>query len=105
MQFVYHLYGKRKAEVAAARLDKYRKCHASLAVLSEERIQRFCTSLESHESSPLFTAVMRGNDPLLAGSPSVSSMSSSVVMTSSNMPSSLLTTAQPTTITRRESLE
>ena len=45
---------------------------------------------------------MRGNDcdPFLAGSPSVSSMSNLVVITSSDMPSSSsLTTPQPTTIT------
>ena len=52
--------------------------------------------------------LMRGNDcdPLLAVSSSVSSMSSSVVMTSSDMPSSSsLTTPQPTTITPSLSLE
>ena len=102
IQFVHHPCGKHVAEVAAARLDKYKKYRASPAVLSEERIKRFCISLELHESVPLFTAVMQGNDcyPLLAVSPSVSSMSSSVVMTSSDMlSSSSLTTPQPTTIT------
>ena len=77
-------------------------CRSSPAVLSEERIRRFCPSLESHESAPLFTAVMQGNDcdPLLAVSPSVRSISSSVLMISLDMPSSSsLTTAQPTTTT------
>ena len=54
IQFVQPSYGKCKAEVAAARLYKYKKCRASPAVLSEENIQRFCTFLESHESVPLF---------------------------------------------------
>ena len=38
----------------------------------------FDASLESHESAPLFTAIMQGNDCdlLLAVSPSVNSMSS-----------------------------
>ena len=67
------IHGKCKTEFAAARLDKYKKYHASPAVLS----------LETHESAPLFTAIMRGKycDPLLAVSPSVSSMFSFVVMT------------------------
>ena len=102
IQFVHHAYRKCKVEVAAARLDEYKRCHASPAVLSEERIQHFCTSLEAHGSAPLFTAVMRDKDydPLLAVSPSVSSMSSSVVMTSSDIPSSSSqTTPQPTSIT------
>ena len=62
IQFVHHSYGKRKAEVTVALLDKYQKYLASPAVLSEEHIQRCCTSLEEHEIVPLFTAVMRGND-------------------------------------------
>ena len=72
---MHRSYRKRKAEVAAALLDKYKKCRGP-AVLSEEHIRRFCTSLEPHESAPLFTAIMQGNDcdPLLAVSPSASSM-------------------------------
>ena len=106
---MHHSHGKRKAEVAAARFDKHEKCRASPAVLSEECFRCFCSSLESHESAPLlFTDVMRGSDSdlLLAVSPSVSSMSGSVVMTSSDMPSSSsLTTPQQTTITRSLLLE
>ena len=76
---LWTIHTETKAEVAAARLDKYKWYCASPAVLSEKRIQHFCTSLESHESVPLFTAIMRGNDcdPLLTVSPSVSSMLSS----------------------------
>ncbi len=77
IQFKHHSYGNHKAEVTAARLDKYIKYRASPAVLSEERIRDFCTSLELHEGTPLFTAIMLGSDcdPLPALSPSFTSMS------------------------------
>ena len=101
-------YGKCKAEFAAARLDKYQKYLVSPTVLPEERLRYFRTSLESHESAPLFSVVMQAKncEPLLALSPSVSSMSSAVVMTSSDMVSSTsLTTPQLITITPSISLE
>ena len=50
--------GKRKTKVAAAGLGTYKRYQASPAVLSEERIQSFCPSLEPHESAPLFTAIL-----------------------------------------------
>ena len=71
IQFVHRSYGQRKTEVTAARLDTYK---------SPMPVLQFClsntfdaSSLESHESAPLFTAVMRDNDydPLLAVSPSL----------------------------------
>ena len=82
----------RKAEVAAAM-----------------QVLQFCLRntfnafiiLWCHMKVHQFTAVMRDNrcDPLLAVSPSVSSMPG-LVMTSSDMPSSSsLTTPQPTTLT------
>ena len=65
------LYGKCKAEFAAAHLDKYQKYLASAAVLSDKRLRHFRS--ESHESGPLLTAIMQAKnlEPLLAVSPSV----------------------------------
>ena len=106
---MHHSYGKRKAEVAAPRLDTLKKCHASPTVLSEELFQCFVhTSLESHESAPLFAAVMRGYDCDTLLCPLA--LSSLVVMTSSDMSlGSALTTPQPSSITpslsSEESLE
>ena len=85
---VHHSYGKHNAEISAAQLDKYKRDCASPAVPSEEHIQCFCASLESHKSTPLITALMLHNDcdPLLALSPCINSMYSSVVMISPYMP-------------------
>ena len=84
-----HSYGQYKAGFGSAGLDKYKSYPASPAVLSDECIGHFYISLES-QSASLFTAIMGGNYsyPLLAVSLSVSFMTCSVVMTSSDMPSS-----------------
>jgi len=51
IQFVHHVYGKRKAEDCALRIEKvkkYRACPPSLSIVTEERIRKLCTSLEAN---------------------------------------------------------
>lgn len=65
IQFVHHAYGKRKAEDYALRVSKikrFRACPPTCGLVSEEKIRKFCTSLEANNNAKLFTSVMRNND-------------------------------------------
>ncbi len=65
IQFVHHVYGKRKAEECALRMEKlkkYRACPSNLSIVTEERIRKLCTSLEADSNAVPFTTVMRNND-------------------------------------------
>ncbi len=65
IKFVHHTYGKRKAEEYALRVDKIKRfqaCPPSCNLITEDKLRKFCTSLEANNNATQFTAVIRNND-------------------------------------------
>ncbi len=59
------LMGNWKAEDYALHVSKIKRFHAcppTCNLVTEEKIRKYCTSLEANNNAKLFTSVMRNND-------------------------------------------